>query len=391
MFNRFCFGALLLAGLAVPLTGCNNTSGLDSIQVSRTSASMVVGGSTLQLTVTGTFGNQSHPSYGPVTGVTWTTDATGVASVDSSGVVTAEGAGTAVITATAQAYNGPVTSTATITVTGGSGGAGGDVVSISITPVAQTVASPPDTSQFIAIGTTSSGATLNVTSTAVWTSSSVQVATVCSTGTGGLCPTTPGLATAVGKGNTTITAVYTNTDHNAAMGSATFTVTNGAAEAITALSIVPASLTLSATGQPGQFIALGTSGTTGLQEDVTNLPQLAWSSSIPAYATITSGLTAGGNGVAQGVSPGTTPILAEWTNSCSPSPCTANVVSAQASVTVTSTPAAEPLLSIAIVPTSLTTLNLEGTGQFLAYGTLRVSPLPVAPLLWLLLVAPPAP
>ena len=117
MFNRFCFGTFLLACLAVPFTGCNNTSsGLDSIQVTPSTSSIAVG-TTVQLTATGTFGNGSHPTYQDITSqATWTSANTSVAIVGpctagssgcptgglADGVVRAEGNGTTTITATAE-------------------------------------------------------------------------------------------------------------------------------------------------------------------------------------------------------------------------------------------------------------------------------------------------
>ncbi|MGA2085873.1 MAG: hypothetical protein ABSG60_10170, partial [Terracidiphilus sp.] len=181
-------------------------------------------------------------------------------------------------------------------------------------------------------------------------------------------------ATAVGQGNATITALYTNVaDQTVVAGTATFTVTGGGGvQAVTALSITPASESLSASGGTGQLIALATYGGSGLIQDVTNSSQLTWISSVPTYASITSGLPSG-NGIVKGVSAGSATITAEWTNPASggnPS----NVVTATASVTVTSTPAPEPLLSLTIIPTSLSVLNLQGTGQFLAIGTFSSAP-----------------
>src|SRR5206468_10302205 len=102
--------------------------------------------------------------------------------------------------------------------------------------------------------------------------------------------TSTGLATGAGKGISTITAIFTNPDKTVASATSTFTVLNGAAEPITALTITPGSQSLSASGQTGQFIAIGTSGTTGVTEDVTNSPHLKWVSSIPSVASVTSGL-----------------------------------------------------------------------------------------------------
>jgi hypothetical protein len=137
-------------------------------------------------------------------------------------------------------------------------------------------------------------------------------------------------------------------------------VVNGASETITGLSVTPSSISLSASGQTAQLIAFGTSGSTGLQKDVT--AQVAWSSAIPTIATVSA------TGVVSGVSAGSSLITALWTN-----PDT-TVVSATASVTVTATAAPEPLLSLTIIPASITVGNLQDTGNFLAIGTFSTSP-----------------
>jgi hypothetical protein len=63
------------------------------------------------------------------------------------------------------------------------------------------------------------------------------------------------------------------------------------------------------------------------------------------------------------VSAGTSSITALWTNPDS------SVVTATASVTVTATAAPEPLLSLVIIPSTITVGNLQDTGNFLAIGT----------------------
>jgi hypothetical protein len=144
-------------------------------------------------------------------------------------------------------------------------------------------------------------------------------------------------------------------------GTATFTVTGGTAEKYTAVSLTPGSQALTLT-QTGQFVALGTSGSTGLQSDVTSSAQIKWSSSSPSIATVSA------TGLATGVSAGTSTITAELTNS------DGSVVSNTASITVTATTAPEPLLSLTIVPSSITVGNLQDTGQFLAIGTFSTTP-----------------
>lgn len=383
MFNRFCFGVLLFAGVAASITGCNSSAdGLDAIQVAPTSASLVVGGPTLQLAVTGTFGNGSHPTTRTVTtGLTWTSAIVGVATVDASGVVTPVSAGTTLITASARGFAGTVTSSATVTVTGGSSTGGGTdtVASITIIPGSQIVASAPQTTQFIAIGTTSSGATIDLTSAATWRSSSSQIATICTAGVTASCPTASptsyGLATAVGQGTATITALYTNVSTNTvAQGSATFTVTAGTAEAFTEITLLPTSASLTVT-QTAQLIALGKDGSTGLQEIITSDPKLKFISSLPSVATVCNlgdplPCTAATVGEVIGVTPGSTNVTALYTNDDG----TVVPASSAAVVTVSATAAPEPLLSIKIIPGDTTVTTQGQTGQFLAFGTFSTAP-----------------
>jgi hypothetical protein len=196
-----------------------------------------------------------------------------------------------------------------------------------------------------------------LTGAVVWSSSSQQIATI---------GANTGFATAVGAGTATITALY-STGGSTLEGTATFTVLGGTTEEFTAVTIIPTSQAVSASGQTGQFIALATSGTTGLEEDVTNSPQITWLSSIPSVATVTTGLGSG-NGVATGVSQGTSTITAELENP------DASIVSNYATAEVTLTPAPEPLLSLQIIPTSITVNNLLDAGQFLAIGTYSTAP-----------------
>jgi hypothetical protein len=344
MFSRYCFRALGLMCLVLPIVGCTNTQ-VNSISVAPTAQTLAVT-QTVQLTATGTIEHGSHPSSTEdiTDQVTWTSGTPAVATVSSTGLVTAVAQGTASISAT---MPGLAAASAAITVTGAGGiTAGGSVTSLSIIPSTQSVAAPSQTSQFIAIGTTTAGATLNLTSQAMWSSSSTQVATI----------STGGLATGVAKGTTTITAIYSNSDSTVVTATATFTVAGGTSEQITALSITPSSQSVSASGQQAQFIALGTSGSTGLEQNVTDNVQ--WTSSIPTVATV--GPT---TGLVTGASAGVTTITALFTNADS------SVVTASATVTVTATAAPEPLLSLTIVPNSITVGNLQDTGNFLAIGT----------------------
>jgi len=372
MRNWLLMGALSVTGAALSLTGCTNPSGLDSIAVSPSTQSLAVG-QTAQLGVTGTYGNASHASTQPVTsGVTWSSNSASVATVSASGLVTAIAAGTATITASAQGFNGPLSSTSTITVgsTSGSGGStGGSVVSVAVIPSAQTVSSANQTTQFVAIGTTSTGATVYLTNSVTWSSSSPLVATI---------GATTGLATSVGAGTATITALYTNTTTGiVATGIATLTVAAGASEQVTSLSLLPSSLSLTASGQTSQLILLGVAGSTGLTENFTpDTKDVVWSSSTPTVAEVGPVATdKNGNplppGEVIGVNAGTTTIVAQYTNSDG-SIITASV---PVSVTISGTGTSlESITSLSIIPSSITVDDFQLSGQFLAIGTFSQAP-----------------
>ncbi len=350
MLNRFSLGSILIAGLVLTFTGCSNTQ-VGTIQISPSTQALTAD-QTVQFIATGVIGHGAHPtSSQDVTNlVTWSSSTTDVATVSSSGLATAVSAGTTTITAS---MAGSASATATITVTGASGGGGSSAAaSLTIIPGAQSVAMPGQTSQFIAIGTATNGATEDLTSLVSWTSSSEQVAKISSAG----------LATAFGQGTTTITAIFTHANNSVITGTATLTVMGGTSEPVVAISVYPGSVSLSASGQTAQLVALGTSGSTGLNRDVTNAAQLKWTSAVPTIASVTA------NGLVAGVSAGTTTIMAEWTN-----PDT-TVESATADITVSLTSAPEPLLSLTIIPGAITVGDLQDTGQFLAIGTFATVP-----------------
>ncbi len=363
MHDRVLPWLLILIGVVLPIAGCTNPLAV-SVTVSPTSQSVAMG-QTVQFTALGVYGHGSnHPSSSQdiTDSVTWASSVPAVATISATGVATGVSAGTTTITASINGFTGVVSAAASLTVSGSSGGGGGPL-SIEIIPSTQLVTMVGDTAQFLAIETTATGATVNVTSTATWGSSSQSIATI---------GASTGLATAVSLGTVTITATYLS-GGNTLTGTAAFTVgsgspgTGGSTEEYTAVTIVPGSQSVSASGQTGQFIALATLGANGLEEDVTNSPQIIWQSSIPSVATVTSGL-ASGNGLATGVSQGTSTITALLANP------DLSLVSNSATVNVTLTPAPEPLLSLTIVPGSITVGNLLDTGQFLAIGTFSVAP-----------------
>ncbi|HVN94402.1 MAG TPA: Ig-like domain-containing protein [Terracidiphilus sp.] len=354
---------LLLVALVLPIAGCSNPLAV-SVSISPTTQT-IGAGQTAQFTATGVFGHGSnHPSSSQdlTNSVTWSSSAPSVATISASGVATGVSAGTTTITASINGFTGVVSATAALTVTGTSGGQGGPGT-IAIIPNTQLVTMVGDTAQFQAIETTTTGSTVDVTNLAHWVSSSPSIATIVAN---------TGLATAMSLGSVTISASYT-AGGSTLTGTATLTVGSGSpggggsTEEYTAVTTVPSAQSVSASGQTGQFIALATLGSNGLEQDVTNSPQTTWESSIPSVATVATGLGSG-NGLATGVSLGTSTITAELKNP------DGSLVSSSSTLNVTNTPAPEPLLSLSIVPGAITVGNLLDAGQFLAIGTYSTSP-----------------
>jgi hypothetical protein len=342
--------------LALPvvllLAGCNS---LQSITIQPGSGSVVLTalGQTAQYTA---IGQSQQGNAIPTTGgvsANWSVSNPSVASISSTGLATALGAGYTQIIAESNGIT--ATSDLTVNVASSTGGSttGVTITSITVIPGAQSVASPGQTTQFIAIGTTSSGSTVNLAGQVAWSASSAQIATI---------GVSSGLAAAIGQGTATITALYAANGTTVA-GTASFSVQGGTTEKYTAVTIIPGAQALSASGQTGQFIALATSGSNGLLTDVTSSAQLKWSSSIPTVATVGAA-----TGLATGVSAGNTTVTAELTNT------DGTLVSANATIAVSSTPPPEPLLSLSIIPATITVDNLQGTGQFLAIGTYSTAP-----------------
>jgi hypothetical protein len=332
----------------------NGTSPNDITQVSivPSTQTVAVAGDTATYTATGATAAGVTKNLNGL--VVWSGSNPQVANVNAStGVVTAVGQGTATISAQYTNTDGSVaTGTATFTVTGNAASSS-DITAITIIPGSQSVPAPLDTATFAAVGTTGSGATVSLPALATWSTSSPTIAQINSA---------TGVATGEAAGSATITCSYTNADGTIATGTATFTVIGGTTEQWTALTITPSSQTVSASQGVGDFIALATSGS-GLIEDVTSSPNITWSSSIPAVATISSA------GVATGASPGTSTIEALLTNNDK------SVVSATASLDVTLTSPPQPILSLTVVPSSITFGDAsQETGQFLAIATYSTAP-----------------
>jgi len=129
------------------------------------------------------------------------------------------------------------------------------------------------------------------------------------------------------------------------------------------IQVTPATQSLTV-GQATQFTAVGTYGNAKQPstKNVTNA--VTWTSSTPSVATVSA------SGVATAVSAGTTTITAGGS-------AFNGLTSSSAILTVTGLgggPAGGNLLSLTIIPSSITVGNLQDTGQFLAIGTFSGTP-----------------
>ncbi len=242
----------------------------------------------------------------PGRGITWISGAPSVATVTQSGLVTAVGAGSALIFAASEGVSTSVT------------------VTVSTVGVAQVLISPSTatvqqgrTVQLAAQPVDAGGAPITGRSV-VWNSSASSVASVSSTG----------LVTGIAPGTADITATV-----DGVIGTRSMTVT---AIPVASVSIVPANPTLTV----GQTVAL-----TALLADANGAPlspvgrNIGWAVTAPGIATIS--LT----GQVTAVSAGATVVQA-----------TVEGVIAQTTVTVTGIPVA----SVTLVPAT-TSLNIGGT------------------------------
>lgn len=282
---------------------------LQSIKVTPATAAIGMGGKQ-QFTATGFYKDGSQKDL--TSSVTWTSSRPKIATV-AAGLATGVSVGRSIIRAT----HGEISGAATLTVTNLT------LVSIAVTPANPSIALGTQ-QQFHATGTYSNGSTLDITSSVTWASSSSTVATIAATG----------LATSKATGQATISAAL-----GAVSNSTGLTVT---AAQLTTISVTPTSASIPL-GTTKQFTATGMF-TDGSMQDLT--ASASWSSSLPAVATVTSGL-------AYPVATGTTILMA-------------GVGSVSGSATLTVNPAA--LVSIAVTPPS-PSVALGNTLQFTAAGT----------------------
>jgi len=284
----------------------------------------VAAGLTHQFTATGIYSDNS--SHDVTASVVWSSSQAAVAAVSnasgSNGLATTVGAGSTVITATANGLSGAVSLTVTAAT----------LMSVGIAPATLTV--PVGLArQFTATGIYTDKSTHDLTSSVTWSSSATTVASV------GNQAGSFGMVSALQAGTSIITAKL-----GTMSSTATLTVTSAA---LTTVAVTPPSPSLAA-GLNQQFTAIGTY----TDNSIHNLTALVvWTSSATGVATISNATSY--NGLAKAIGAGATTITA-----------TLNGVAGSSTLTVT--PAT--LVSIGVTPPANTIAN--GTAlQFTATGT----------------------
>jgi trimeric autotransporter adhesin len=241
-------------------------SDLQSITLTPDSPSLA-GGGQQQFTATGDFADGS--SQDVTSAVAWSSSDTTVVSIDASGLASAQGAGSATITAT-HASTG-VTASTGITVQGQAPGSS-VLQKITISPQ-DPLLENGKLLQFSATGTFSDGTTQDMTGKVRWTSSAPQVAPISSGGiaSGGNTP-----------GNATITATDPST--NVTDSTKVTVPAAGKAPALQFITISPSNPSLTGFVQQ-QFKATGTFAD-GSKHEMTN--RVLWNSSDLSVITIDS-------------------------------------------------------------------------------------------------------
>jgi len=253
-----------------------SAAGVDSIALTPPNPSLPKG-MTQVLIATATLSDGTTDTVS--TQAQWTSSNEAVATVNSSGVVTAIALGKTTISVSAAG----VTGTTSVTVVGA------NLVSIGVTPAAPSVVNGL-TQQLTAMGSYSDSTLLDVTNQVTWASNNNLVASI-SNATG-----SRGLAAATGVGSASISATL-----NGVSGSTTLTVS---AATLVSIGVTPAAPSV-AKGLARQFTATGTYSDASTR----NLTGAAtWASSDTTKATISN--AAGSQGLASTAAVGSTTISA---------------------------------------------------------------------------------
>ena len=188
-FVPYCLIVGIFTSLSLGLTACSERVGVSPTVISLSSISIIPSsqinlkkGFTQQFTATGTYSDGSTTDI--TSQVTWESDKSWIATIQSNGIVEGEAVGTANITAT---FSGITSQIVPLTVI--------PLSSISIFPSSQLNLKIGSTQQFTAMGTYSDGSTADITSQVIWEIDNPTIANVQS-----------GLVTGDATGTTNITA-----------------------------------------------------------------------------------------------------------------------------------------------------------------------------------------
>lgn len=268
----------------VPVTVAAATPVVTGLTLTPTSATLNVG-ATQQFTATATYSDGSSSNVN--SSASWTIlyiSGTNVASVNSTGLVTAQNAGTATLRATYSGYN----ASASITVNTPSA----TMTGLTVSPTSA-VLDVGERQQLTAVATYSDGSLRIVSDMASWTVQ--QLGSVVSVDT-------RGLVTGLAVGNARVFATYGGFSN-----SSFITVQSLVAPSVTSLTVTPASATIGI-GETVQLRALAVYSN-GLTVDVTN--QAVW---LAAPSRLGGSVLVSRSGVVTGVSPGLVTVTASYSN-----------------------------------------------------------------------------
>ncbi|HKR26970.1 MAG TPA: Ig-like domain-containing protein, partial [Acidobacteriaceae bacterium] len=227
---------------------------------------------------------------------------------------------------------------------------------------------PGVSAQFKCYGTyTESGhspTTQDITSEVTWSSTIPAVATVSSAGVAtGVAPgQTNIIATIQGEFGKLTTASNILVNAPASSGGGGSGASSGSVtRAMTGVSVIPGSQTLTVTGQTAQLIAIGTYNTAPTSVNLTS--QVVWQSSDSSIVTVNSA------GMVTGVSTGSATITAIATDT------DGSVHTGTATVTINGGVTARELTAVNVTPGSQTIASAGQTAQLIAIGTYNTAPL----------------
>ncbi len=309
-----------LSGITTPRIDVNaalsqTTIPVNSVALTPSNPTISTVGNTQQLVATATYNDNSQVVV--TNAATYSSSNTAVATVNSTGLVTAVASGNATITAT---YGG--TSGTTVVTVGAV-----TVSSLAISPSAPSITAYLGTQQLTVTATYSDATTQDVTSAAGYSIDNSAIATV----------SNAGLLTGVSNGTATVTVTYQGV-------SATATVTVNM-PTVSSLAISPSAKTLAGQNQTVQLAVTATLSD-GSTLDVTN--SATYTSSNTSSATVSS------SGLVTSASPGTAVITATYQG-----------VSSTSTITVT----APTLSSIAISPSTMNFTQPGSTQQLTVTAT----------------------